>query len=44
VPVTAGLFLAGCPLGVMHTLLTLVVDPLWFVGVYARQEPAPPFP
>jgi len=34
-PVTAGLFLAGCPLGVMHTLLTLVVDPLWFVGVYA---------
>jgi len=34
-PVTAGLFLAGCPLSVMHTLLTLVVDPLWFVGVYA---------
>ena len=35
VPVTAGLFLAGCPLGVLHTLLTLVVDPLWFLGVYA---------
>jgi len=35
VPVTAGLFLAGCPSGIMHTLLTLVVDPLWFVGVYA---------
>jgi hypothetical protein len=34
-PVTAGLFLAGCPFSVMHTLLTLVVDPLWFVGVYA---------
>ena len=35
VPVTAGLFLAGCPLRIVHTLLTLVVDPLWFVGVYA---------
>jgi hypothetical protein len=35
VPVTAGLFLAGCPLGIMRTVLALVVDPLWFLGVYA---------
>jgi Acyltransferase family len=35
VPVTAGLCLAGCPLGDVRTLLTLVIDPLWFLGVYA---------
>ena len=35
VPVTVGLYLAGCPLENVHTLLTLVIDPLWFLGVYA---------
>jgi hypothetical protein len=35
VPVAAGLCLAGYPLGNLHTLLTLVIDPLWFLGVYA---------
>jgi len=35
VPVTAGLYLAGCPREILHTLLTLVIDPLWFLGVYA---------
>ena len=34
-PVTAALWIAGVPLGIIHTLLTLVVDPLWFLGVYA---------
>ena len=34
-PVTAGLCLAGCPWATVRTLLTLVIDPLWFLGVYA---------
>jgi hypothetical protein len=34
-PVTAGLCLAGCPAQEVHTLLTLVIDPLWFLGVFA---------
>ena len=35
VPVTVGLCLAGCPPQEVRTLLTLVIDPLWFLGVYA---------
>jgi hypothetical protein len=35
IPVTACLGLAGVPGGTVRTLLTLVVDPLWFLGVYA---------
>ena len=35
IPVTAGLCLAGVSAGTIRTLLTLVIDPLWFLGVYA---------
>jgi hypothetical protein len=35
IPLTAGLWLAGMPGDVIRTLLTLVIDPLWFLGVYA---------
>jgi Acyltransferase family len=35
VPVTAGLCLAGVPATTVHTVLFLVVSPLWFLGVYA---------
>ncbi|HVT70545.1 MAG TPA: acyltransferase, partial [Trebonia sp.] len=35
VPLTAGLWLAGVPGDVTRTALTLVIDPLWFLGVYA---------
>jgi len=35
VPVTAGLLLAGVPAITVHTLLFLVISPLWFLGVYA---------
>ena len=30
-----GLYLGGVPWATLHTLLTLVLDPLWFLGVYA---------
>ena len=35
IPVTAGLCLAGVPATTVHTLLFLVISPLWFLGVYA---------
>ena len=35
VPVTAGMLLAGVPAATVHTLLFLVISPLWFLGVYA---------
>jgi len=35
VPVTVGLLLAGVPGTTIHTLLFLVISPLWFLGVYA---------
>ncbi len=35
VPVTVGLVLAGVPGTTVHTLLFLVISPLWFLGVYA---------
>ena len=34
-PVTVGLSLAGVPAATVHTLLFLVLSPLWFLGVYA---------
>jgi hypothetical protein len=35
VPVTVGLVLAGVSGTTVHTLLFLVISPLWFLGVYA---------
>ena len=35
VPVTVGMCLAGVPAATIHTLLFLVISPLWFLGVYA---------
>jgi peptidoglycan/LPS O-acetylase OafA/YrhL len=35
IPVTAGLAAAGVPGTTIHTLLFLVISPLWFLGVYA---------
>ena len=35
VPVTAGMALAGVPLGTMHTVVFLVLSPLWFLCVFA---------
>ena len=31
----AGLYLAGVSTSTLHTVLTLVLDPLWFLGVFA---------
>ena len=35
IPVTAGMLLAGVPATTVHTVLFLVISPLWFLGVYA---------
>ena len=35
IPVTIGMVLAGVPGTTIHTLLFLVISPLWFLGVYA---------
>ena len=35
VPLAAGLYLGGISGPDLHTVLTLVLDPLWFLGVYA---------
>jgi peptidoglycan/LPS O-acetylase OafA/YrhL len=35
IPVTAGLVLAGVPAATVHTIVFLVISPLWFLGVYA---------
>ena len=35
IPVTIGMILAGVPAATVHTLLFLVISPLWFLGVYA---------
>ena len=35
IPVTAGMCLADVPAATVHTLLFLVISPLWFLGVYA---------
>jgi hypothetical protein len=33
--ITAGLYAAGVPAPTLHTVLVLVLDPLWFLGVFA---------
>src|SRR5215469_1536856 len=35
IPVTIGMILADVPATTVHTLLFLVISPLWFLGVYA---------
>jgi hypothetical protein len=35
VPVTVGMCLAGVPAATVHTIVFLVISPLWFLGVYA---------
>ena len=35
IPVTVGMWLAGVSTTTMHTILFLVISPLWFLGVYA---------
>jgi hypothetical protein len=35
VPATVGMLLAGVPAGTVHTIVFLVISPLWFLGVYA---------
>jgi len=35
VPVTVAMLLAGVPATTVHTILFLVISPLWFLGVYA---------
>ena len=35
IPLTAAMLLAGVPGGTVHTVVTLVLDPLWFLGVFA---------
>jgi len=35
IPVTVGMWLAGVSATTMHTILFLVISPLWFLGVYA---------
>ena len=35
VPVKVGLVLAGVPAATVHTIVFLVISPLWFLGVYA---------
>jgi hypothetical protein len=35
IPVTLGMIGAGVPAATIHTLLFLVISPLWFLGVYA---------
>ena len=35
IPVTIGMLLAGVPGTTIHTVLFLVISPLWFLGVYA---------
>jgi peptidoglycan/LPS O-acetylase OafA/YrhL len=35
IPITVGMCLAGVPATTVHTILFLVISPLWFLGVYA---------
>src|SRR5690242_6168500 len=35
IPVTVGMILAGVPAATVHTIVFLVISPLWFLGVYA---------
>ncbi|MGD0244544.1 MAG: acyltransferase [Streptosporangiaceae bacterium] len=43
IPVTIGLLAAGVSSATIHTLLFLVISPLWFLGVYAGLTALTPF-
>src|SRR5690348_5408792 len=43
IPVTIGMLLAGVPSATVHTVLFLVISPLWFLGVYAGLTALTPF-
>jgi peptidoglycan/LPS O-acetylase OafA/YrhL len=43
IPVTIGLIAAGVSSATIHTLLFLVISPLWFLGVYAGLTALTPF-
>ena len=43
VPVTVGMCLAGVPATTVHTIVFLVISPLWFLGVYAGLTALTPF-
>lgn len=43
IPVTVGMLLAGVPHATVHTLLFLVISPLWFLLVYAGLTALTPF-
>jgi peptidoglycan/LPS O-acetylase OafA/YrhL len=43
IPVTIGLIAAGVSSATVHTLLFLVISPLWFLGVYAGLTALTPF-
>jgi hypothetical protein len=43
VPVTIAMIVAGVPSATVHTLLFLVISPLWFLGVYAGLTALTPF-
>jgi len=43
IPVTIGMLLAGVPYATVHTILFLVISPLWFLGVYAGLTALTPF-
>jgi hypothetical protein len=43
VPVTIGMIAAGVPSATVHTVLFLVISPLWFLGVYAGLTALTPF-
>ena len=43
IPVTIGMIVAGVPATTVHTLLFLVISPLWFLGVYAGLTALTPF-
>ena len=43
IPVTIGMIAAGVPATTVHTLLFLVISPLWFLGVYAGLTALTPF-
>jgi Acyltransferase family len=43
IPVTVGMIAAGVPSATVHTILFLVISPLWFLGVYAGLTALTPF-
>jgi hypothetical protein len=43
IPVTVGMLLAGVPHATVHTILFLVISPLWFLLVYAGLTALTPF-